>query len=102
MDKYDIETVSWNLSNPSYHGNLEATKQLMELFNVVDIPRRYRLNNPEDYINMYDDNFYTYWTWEALVKSEAEQSNGFTEEECKTELGNTIWQLPCGWYVQYV
>lgn len=102
MTKTDIEFVSWNISNHIYHGNLEATKQLMELFNTIDVPRRYKLNNPEDYINMYDDNFYTYWTWEALVKSETDQSNGLTEEECREELGKTIWQLPCGWYVQYV
>lgn len=99
--KHDIEYVSWRISNCSYHGNFEATKQLMELFDTINMPK-HRLNNLDDYIDMYDWNFYTYWTWEALVKSEAEQNNGFTEEECKAELGKTIWQLPCGWFVQYV
>lgn len=102
MTKVEIEITSWNLSNSLYHGNIEATKQLMELFETIDIPRRYRLNTPKDYIDMYDDNFYTYHNWEALVKSEEEQTNGFTEEECREELGKTIWQLPCGWFVQYV
>lgn len=97
----DIKTISWNLSNPSYNGNFEATKQLVELFNNIKVPHR-PLNNSKDYVDMYDDNFYTYWTWEALVQSELEQTNGLTEEECKAELNHTIWQLPCGWYVQYV
>lgn len=101
-NKTDIEIVSWNLSNFLYHGNFEATEQLMELFDTIDVHKRYRLNNPDDYIRMYDDNFYTYMTWEALVESEAEQNEGFTEEECNEQLNKTIWQLPCGWFVQYV
>jgi hypothetical protein len=102
MNKSEIEIVSYGLSNWTYHSNLEATEQLMELFDTIDVPKRYRLNTPEDYILMYDDNFYTYHNWEALVKSEADQTDGLTEEECKAELNHTIWQLPCGWYVQYV
>ena len=102
MNKREIEIVSYGLSNWTYNGNMEATRQLMELFDVIDVPRRYRLNTPEDYIRMYDDNFYTYHTWEALVKSEEEQNEGMTEEECREQLNKTIWQLPCGWYVQYV
>ena len=100
-NKSNIEIVSWNLSNWMYHGDLEATEQLMELFDTIDTPKT-RLNTPEDYINMYDWNFYTYKTWEALIKSEEDQTDGLTEEECKEELNHTIWQLPCGWYVQYV
>lgn len=99
MDIADIKYISWNLSNGSYHGNLEATSQLVELFNKI---AKKPLNDLDDYINMYDWNFYTYWTWEALVKSEEEQNEGMTEEECRAELNKTIWQLPCGWYVQYV
>jgi hypothetical protein len=102
MNKREIEIVSYGLSNWTYNSNLEATRQLMELFDIIDVPRRYRLNTPEDYIRMYDDNFYTYHTWEALVKSEEEQNEGMTEEECREQLNKTIWQLPCGWYVQYV
>ena len=99
MTKTDIEIISWGISNPSYHGNLIATEQLINLFNSIS---KRPLNSLEDYINMYDDSFYTYWTWEELVRSEEEQSNGMTEEECKLYMGTTIWQLPCGWYVQYV
>lgn len=60
------------------------------------------LNSAEDYVKMYDDNFYTYQTWEDLIESEKDQSDGLTEDECKEQIGKTIWQLPCGWYVQYV
>ena len=51
---------------------------------------------------MYDDNFYTYPTWKELLDSEKDSTDGLTEEECKEQLNETIWQLPCGWYVQYV
>lgn len=101
-NKSDIEIVSWNLSNFLYHGNLEATEQLMELFDTIPVAKKARLNTPKDYVDMYDDNFYTYRTWKELVQSEAEQNEGMTEEECKAELNHTIWRLPCGWYVQYV
>ena len=107
MTKKKIEIISYGLSNDSYNGNLEATEQLVELFDrIVDkfnnkIVKRI-LNTPEDYIRMYDDSFYTYHTWKDLVESEAEQNNGMTEEECRAELNHTIYQLPCGWYVQYV
>lgn len=99
MTKTDIEIISYGISNHFYHGNLEATKQLIELFDRI---AKRPLKTLEDYINMYDWNFYTYWTWEELVKSEEEQNNGFTKEECEEQLNKSIWQLPCGWYVQYV
>lgn len=99
MTKAEIEIIAYNLSNPSYNNNLEATRQLVELFDKI---AKRPLKSLEDYIRMYDDSFYTYWTWEALVESELEQNNGMTEEECKEAMNITIWQLPCGWYVQYV
>lgn len=99
MTRTEIEIVSYGLSNPLYHGNLRATKQLIMLFDRIS---RSPLKTPEDYINMYDWSFYTYRTWEELVKSEEEQSNGMTEEECKENRNINIWRLPCGWYVQYV
>lgn len=108
MTTDDIKIVSWGISNSSYQSNLEATTQLMELFDkIVDkfnnkVTHRV-LQTPEDYINMYDDSFCTYWTWEELVQSEVEQGEfGMTEEECKEQIGETIFQLPCGWFVQYV
>lgn len=99
MTKDDIEIVSWNLTNPLYNGNITATKQLMNLFDKIT---KKPLNTPKDYIDMYDSSFYTYRTWEELVEIESYQSNGMTEEECRNEINETIWQLPCGWYVQYI
>ena len=102
----DVEYIAWSLSNPSYADNLQATKELIELFDSIKdrpfIYKSYTLETEKDYVKMYDDCFYTYETWEGLVESELHQSEGLTEEECKDEIGRTIWQLPCGWYVQYV
>jgi hypothetical protein len=100
MKDIDIKYVSRNISNYLYENNLEVTEQLVKLFDKIS---RKPLYTEEDYIRMYDNNFYTYRTWEELVRSEVEQgSYGLTEKECKEQLNETIWQLPCGWYVQYV
>lgn len=106
--KDKIKNVADNISNYMYADNLEATSQLMELFDSIT---KNPLSTWRDYVRMYDDNFYTYSTWEELVASETvwkeivsgtEQSDGLTEEECKEQLNKTIWKLPCGWYVQRV
>jgi hypothetical protein len=104
-----VKDVAVGLSNFTYANNLQATKELMELFDYLKeskILGAYEsskpLENIKDYIKMYDENFYTYQTWEALVKSEEEQSDGWTEDECRAEINQTIFKLPCGWYVQYV
>lgn len=106
MTNKELEIMSYGLSNFVYHGNLIATKQLVELFDNIVNNKKLGYKKPlktiQDYIDMYDWNFYTYWTWEELVKSEEEQANGMTEKECKKELNHTIFRLPCGWYVQYV
>lgn len=104
----NIKNVSSGLSNYSYAEDLKnngtATKELMDLFDSLDgtwVGRK--LNKAEDYVSMYDDNFYTYKTWEELVRSENEQgAYGMTRTECAEQIGVTIWRLPCGWYVQYV
>jgi len=95
----DIQKVANGISNYFYNNNLEATKQLMDLFERIT---KKFLNTCEDYIQMYDDNFYTYQTFDELVKSEEEINDGLTREECMEQLNKSIWQLPCGWYVQYV
>ncbi len=103
-----IKKVSEGISNYTYgidnQNGGTATKELMELFDKLEGTWcGSKLESEEDYIKMYDDNFYTYKTWSELVKSEIEQgASGMTEEECQAEINNTIWQLPCGWYVQYV
>lgn len=93
-----VKQVMSGLSNFLYWYNEDATQQLMELFDQIS---RVELKTANDYIKMYDENFYTYATWDALVYSETD-IRGLTEEECKEQLNETIWQLPCGWYVQYV
>lgn len=104
MSKTEIEIreVSNNISNFMYSGNLQATKELMELLDKIS---QKELKNPADYVRMYDNNFYTYQTWNDLVESEKDQNDGLTEEELQREFQNecgSIWQLPCGWYIQYV
>ena len=94
-----IKQVMSGLSNFLYWDNEDAIQQLMELFDKIS---RAELKTADDYIKMYDENFYTYPTWKELLDSEKDSTDGLTEEECKEQLNETIWQLPCGWYVQYV
>lgn len=91
--------VAGGLSNPMYLCNLQAAKELMELFDKIS---RKPLVTADDYIKFYDDSFYTFQTWKDLVEDEARQVEGLNEFELKEQIGNTIWKLPCGWYVQYV
>lgn len=95
----ECKKVAESISNPMYNENLQVTKELIELFDKIS---RKPLKTAEDYVKFYDDNFYTYTTWEELVTSEEELIDGFTEIECKEQLNKSIWQLPCGWYVQCV
>lgn len=103
-----IKKVANNISNFMYKDNLQATKELMELFDYLkesrpnDYITRKSLEDWKDYVRNYDDNFYTYKTFDELVESEEDQTDGLTEIECRAEINNTIWKLPCGWYVQYV
>lgn len=94
-----VEQVMFGVTHGLYWGNEDTTQQLMELFDKIS---RVELKTADDYIKMYYENFYTYATWDELVKSEKDNTDGLTEEECKEQLNETIWQLPCGWYVQYV
>lgn len=103
-----IKKVANNISNFMYKDNLQATKELMELFDYLkesrpnDYITRKSLEDWKNYVRNYDDNFYTYRTFDELVKSEEEQTDRLTEIECRMEINNTIWKLPCGWYIQYV
>lgn len=100
----DVLQVARNIGNYTYHDNLLATRELMELFDkIIKVER---LNSWEDYVSIYDNNFYTYQTWNELVQSEIEQGEfGLNEEELTREFldkDGCIWRLPCGWYVQRV
>lgn len=81
---------------------MENVKAAIELIELLDRLAKKPLTTAIDYVNMYEDNFYTYTTWERLVESEKEIVDGLSEEQCREELNKSIWQLPCGWYVQYV
>lgn len=82
-----------------YWDNLQAVNELMELMDKIT---KYPLVTVYDYVKMYDRNLYTYETWEELVESEKECTDGLTEKECNGQINISIWRLPCGWYVQYV
>lgn len=94
-----VREVSAGLSNYLYYNRLQETTELMELLGMCSC---YPLYSAKDYIEFYDSSFCTYKSWEQLVKSEKDISDGLTEKELKQEIGKTIWRLPCGWYVQYV
>ena len=101
--KHDLQIVrgvSELVSNYIYGDDLQATDQLMSVIdkNCKPVP-----TEVSDYCDFYDNYCYTYRTFKELVKSEKEQGNyGLTEAECKEQIGKTIFQLPCGWYVQIV
>lgn len=98
-DQMLVRKVAASISNKIYASNLQATKELMQLLDQImkdDIPR-----TAENYIRAYENNFFTFKTFRELINDEKE-SDGLTERECKDQLGKTIWQLPCGWFVQYV
>jgi hypothetical protein len=95
----EIKMVAAAIDNPRYEENLEATRQLME---VIEKCSRHPITTWKEYADVYNWKCYTYPTWDELVKSEAEQSEPMSEDECRSELENTIFQLPCGWFVQFV
>lgn len=108
MTDLEIFNIAKNISNPSYKDDLKAVAELVEQFDAIYASGKYGflhekpLDTWEDYVRMYDDNFYTYQTWQELVDSEKDQNDGLTEKELKAEIGKTVWQLSCGWYLQYV
>lgn len=99
MNAQMLKDVSGGLSNHFFHNNMQATNDLMKLFDKIF---KKKLEKAEDYIKMYNESFYTFKTWDDLVKSELMQSDGLTEKELEEQIGNTVWRLGCGWYVQYV
>lgn len=104
--KLNINKVAMGLYNDNYADNIEATKQLMDLFDsIVKKGSKYKLENEDDYIRMYEDHCYTYQTWTALVETETEYDEGLTEDILRRELedtNGTVYKLPCGWYIRYI
>ncbi|MEG2603131.1 MAG: hypothetical protein RSA23_09655 [Carnobacterium sp.] len=99
LSQDEILKISKHIPNGNYNNNMEATEQLITLLDSV-LSRTCK--TWKEYVKVYDDSFYTYETFEALVHSEEEQSDGLTIDECVEELNQRIWKLPCGWYVQCV
>ena len=75
MKDMDYENISQKISNFTYRTNIKAVQELVELFNNI---LKVKPETWEDIVRIYDDSFYTYKTFEELVQSETEQSDGFT------------------------
>lgn len=99
MDIESVTKISMNLSNPIYKGNLQATEELIFLFDRI---LKKKPEKPEEYIEAYNSNFFTFRNWTELMESERMCADGLSEEQCKEQIGKSIWRLPCGLYVQYV
>lgn len=101
MTDNDIRYISRGISNYLYRDNMQATQELVDLLETVC--KNGALTTPDDYIKAYDDLCFTYKTFDALLESENEQGEyGFSPEECCAEIGKSIFQLPCGWWVQLI
>lgn len=88
----EINNISKNISNYFYWDNIEATKQLIKLFDqITKIP----LGAWQEYVKLYDNHFYTYSTFKELVESELDQSDGLTEKQCRRRDHVTIYQKQC-------
>ena len=61
------------------------------------------LDNVDDYIREWENNWYRYYTWEQLLESEVDQGcSGLTESECVDLLGKAIFQITDTLYIQTV
>lgn len=85
----------------------QETEEIAEIFYTEKEQGNYRLNRTKlntvkDYIYEWECNWYSYSTWEQLLESEAEQNEGYTEEQCEELLGSAIFRLATGMYIQTV
>lgn len=97
----NILSISKGVCCPYYCNDIKATHMMVSV--IADVVRPEVLNNADDYVRAYDDNFFTYKTWRDLVESEKEQGTyGLTENELKAMLGSIIHQLENGWYMQQI
>jgi hypothetical protein len=103
LNEVEVKEMAYNLDMTE-----EQAKETMETFYALKINNNFRLNHTEldtvnDYIKEYETNWYRYTSFDALVESEKEQScYGLTEEECYEMLGEAIFKLNCGLYIQSV
>lgn len=62
-----------------------------------------KLNDVSGYIDEWEASWFRYKTWAKLVQSEMEQGvYGYTEQECEDRLGESIFVLRSGVYIQTV
>ena len=97
----DIAYISAKLPNNYYHNNVPVTRELVELLDRKI--GKHALRCPDDYVTAYENQCFTYKTFDEFVESEREQGvYGFTKDECKEAVNNCIFQLPCGWWVEFI
>ena len=97
----DIAFIAQHIYCPYYRGDFEATRAMVEVISAKAKPGL--LNTPADYVDFYDGCLFTFKSWAELVESEKEEGElALTEEQLKTELGRTIFQLPNGWFLERV
>lgn len=81
--------------------------EIVEIFYNERAKGNYRmryslLESLDDYVDLWESDWYRYSTWEELVESENEQNEGLTEEECISLIGYAIFKLSSGMYIQSV
>ena len=86
---------------------IKETKEIAEIFYREKEKGNFRLtltnlDTVTDYINEYETSWYRYSNWEELLKSEEEQTEGLTAEECETLKNVSIFRLSSGKYIETV
>lgn len=103
LNDNEIKTMSIALNF-----TINETREIADIFYQQKHKDNYRLNSTsldsvDDYIREYNYSWYRYSTWEQLIESEIEQgSDGLDEDECRELIGEAIFQLSSGMYIQTV
>lgn len=106
---YDIKLIkefSDNSPNPTlFRNNLIATDQLLSILDREAFIQKYehRLETAKDYNDAYlCFNCFTFENWDELLKSENEMNEfKLSEQQLKELIGSKIFQLDCGYWVQF-
>lgn len=106
-----MKTLNYNeikVMSETLNFTIEETREIADIFYREKHKDNYRLNSTsldsvEDYIREYDNNWFRYSNWQQLIESEIEQgSDGLDEDECRKLIGEAIFQLSSGMYIQTV
>lgn len=91
------------------HFNISNATEIVEIFYDEKEDQNYRLkcsdlDTVESYIQEWKWNWFRYSTWEELIQSEIDQGpwDGLTEDECESLIGEAIFKLSSGMYIQSV